>query len=170
MILIQQDQFFQDIEQARAWALAVPLYTQSDYNQRFDKDERWPGLRSQLLSEAHPELNLMIHQHIWRIPQMNTARFHCVVHFRGEGSQDWIHQDDEPLAGVCYINPTNLESGTRMYTDEGEVHVDLKYVQNRLILYSGSYPHQGYGHWGIHPAEGRTTINLFWDMDQSNNR
>lgn len=167
MILIQQDQFFTDIEQARAWALSVPLFTESEYNQRFDRDERWPGQRSELLHQAHPELNRMIHEHIWRIPQMQTARFHCVVHFRGQDADDWIHQDDEPLAGVIYINPTQLTSGTRLYTDEGEVHCDIHYVQNRLILYSGSYPHQGYGHWGHTPADGRTTINLFWDMTQS---
>jgi hypothetical protein len=167
MIVIVQDQFFPDIEQARTWALSVPLYTQEEYNARFDRAETWPGRRSERLADCHPELNQLIHQCVWRIPQMNTARFHCVVHFRPQGSEDWIHQDQEPLAGVCYINHTQLTSGTQLYTDEGEPHVDLKYVQNRLILYSGSYPHQGYGHWGVHPAEGRTTINLFWDMDQS---
>ena len=90
-------------------------------------------------------------------------KFNCFVHYRGADAKDWIHTDVEPLAGIIYINPTNVESGTRLYNDKDCV-TDIKYVQNRLIMYSGGYPHQGYGHFGSSKEQGRLTVNLFLDM------
>ena len=68
-----------------------------------------------------------------------------------------------PIIIFIYINPTNVESGTRLYNDKDCV-TDIKYVQNRLIMYSGGYPHQGYGHFGSSKEQGRLTVNLFLDM------
>jgi hypothetical protein len=39
--------------------------------------------------------------------------------------------------------------------------MDAKYVQNRFIIYNGSYNHMGYGHFGESPENGRLTINGF---------
>ena len=47
---------------------------------------------------------------------------------------------------------------------------DVKYVQNRLVMYSGGYLHSGYGHFGATPEVGRTTINLFLDESQAGAR
>ena len=93
-------------------------------------------------------------------------KFHCFIHFRGDDSGDWIHCDNEALAGIIYINPTNLTSGTKLYNDS-ECVTDIKYVQNRLLMYSGAYPHQGYGHFGTDKEQGRLTINLFLDESQA---
>ena len=64
---------------------------------------------------------------------------------------------------------TNLTSGTKLYNDS-ECVTDIKYVQNRLLMYSGAYPHQGYGHFGSDKEQGRLTINLFLDESQAGSR
>lgn len=166
MILIQQDNIFKHIKVIRASALDVPLYTCEDYNNQFNRAEDWPGKRSNLLSEAQPDLNQAIHDAVNQIPMFGGLRFRTFVHFRGKGCEDWVHMDREPLAGIIYINPTNVESGTRIYNTDQQMITDVKYVQNRLLMYSGGYLHSGYGHFGDTPADGRTTINLFLDMSQ----
>jgi hypothetical protein len=170
MILIQQDNLFSNIQMVRAASLRVPLYTCAEYNQQFAREEDWPGQRSDLLSESAPELNDVIHRAVNSIPFFQQLKFHTFVHFRGADAEDWIHQDHEPLAGIIYINPTNVESGTRIYNQQQQIITDCKYVQNRLVMYSGGHLHQGYGHFGSDPIKGRTTINLFLDESQSGAR
>lgn len=161
MILIQQDDFFPDIEQIRTWALSVPQYACEEYNRTFARVEDWPGTRSDLLSTAHPALHEALHQRLHLNPLTQGLQFHAFVHFRPEGTEDWIHMDREPLAGIIYINPTQTQSGTRMYSQDQQMITDVKYVQNRLLLYSGAYLHASYGAFGLTPHEGRTTLNLF---------
>ena len=161
MILLQQDNFFEDLESVRSSAFQTPLHTCEEYNKEFNRSEDWPGRRSNILSEANPELNEIIHQHIHRLPMFGGLQFHCMVHYRGQGTEDWVHMDREPLAGIIYINPTNYNSGTRIYDTNQQVVSDIKYVQNRMVMYSGGYLHSGYGHFGTTHTQGRTTINLF---------
>lgn len=170
MILIQQDNLFSNIQMVRAASLRVPLYTCAEYNQQFAREEDWPGQRSNLLSESAPELNDAIHRAVNSIPFFQQLKFHTFVHFRGADAEDWIHQDHEALAGIIYINPTNVESGTRIYNQQQQIITDCKYVQNRLVMYSGGHLHQGYGHFGSDPIKGRTTINLFLDESQAGAR
>ena len=161
MILIQQDNFFDDIQAIRSLAFGVTLYDCDRYNTEFNRAEDWPGQRTNLLSEAEPELNNIIHQHLHRNPMFQGLQFNTFVHFRGEGCEDWVHMDREPLAGIIYINPTHYEAGTRIYDQNQQWITDCRYVQNRIVMYSGGYLHQGYGHHGHHATQGRTTINLF---------
>lgn len=164
MILIQQDDIFRHIRVVREAVLRVPLYTCEDYNKQFGRTEDWPGKRSNLLKEVVPELDQVIHDAVNRIPMFGGLRFHTFVHYRGADATDWIHKDLEPLAGIIYINPTNLQSGTRIFNSQQEIITDVKYVQNRLVMYSGGHLHAGYGHFGTTPEDGRTTINLFLNM------
>ena len=76
--------------------------------------------------------------------------------------KDWIHKDIEcDYAFLIYLNNTNLNSGTYLYDEENNIIVDAKYVQNRFVIYNGSYNHMGYGHFGESPENGRLTINGF---------
>ena len=38
---------------------------------------------------------------------------------------------------------------------------DVKFVQNRFVMYSANYKHMGYGHHGKNIDDGRLTLNLF---------
>ena len=60
MIAIQRDNIFGDIESVRSRALRVPLYQVKEYNQRFGRQEDWPGERSDLLSVAEPTLDAWV--------------------------------------------------------------------------------------------------------------
>lgn len=161
MILLQHDNFFPDLEKVRSQAFSIPLMECDEYNQQFNRSEDWPGRRSDILSVAQPNLNDHIHQMIHRLPMFGGLEFNCMIHYRGEGTEDWVHMDNEPLAGIIYINPTNYNSGTRIYDTNQQMVTDIKYVQNRLVMYSGGYLHSGYGHFGNTHTQGRTTINLF---------
>ena len=84
------------------------------------------------------------------------------VHLRKleDNDKDWIHKDPEDFAFLIYLNETNLKSGTYLY-DEGGMISDIKYIQNRFFIYSGSYDHMGYGHFGNNAKNGRLTLNGF---------
>ena len=167
MIFIQRDNFFPDIEYVRDEVLKVSLLSCADYNAKYKREETWPGMRSWLLSEVAPELNTLIDNNIQSLPWFKELKFHKFVHFRGaDSSVSQVHNDNVHLAGLIYINATNPSSGTLLHEAGGDVINDIKYVQNRLVIYSGAYPHNSYGHFGSDPATGRLTINLFLDLDQ----
>jgi len=132
MILLQHDNFFPDLEQVRSDAFSIPLLPCAEYNDQHNRSEDWPGKRSDVLSSAHPKLNDHIHQMIHRLPMFMGLQFNCMIHYRGQGTEDWVHMDQEPLAGICYINPTNYNSGTRIYDTNQQVVSDITYVQNRF--------------------------------------
>jgi len=54
MILIQQDNFFDDIQAIRSLAFGATLYTCDHYNTQFNRAEDWPGQRTNLLSRLNP--------------------------------------------------------------------------------------------------------------------
>ena len=49
----------------------------------------------------------------------------------------------------------------RTMVEDLQTRYDIKYVKNRAIFYSGSYPHKGYGHFGSSVQDGRLTLNVF---------
>ena len=57
MIAIQRDNLFDQMDQVRQRVLKVPLFRIEEYNQKFGRQEDWPGERSDLLSVAEPTLN-----------------------------------------------------------------------------------------------------------------
>jgi hypothetical protein len=165
MILVQRDNFLppEALESIRAEVLKLNLYWKEEYNSKFNRNENWPGKRSDVLSNVNPELNTVLHNNLETLPWLKGLKFNIFAHWRSEGSaKSEIHCDNESLAGLIYLNPTNTKSGTYIY-NATEIINDIKYVQNRLIVYSGAQPHQSYGHFGDSPENGRLTLNLFID-------
>ena len=163
MILIQRDNFFptEALENIRKEVLKLPLYNKQEYNAKFKREENWPGVRSDLLQIVNPELNTVIHNNLEALPWLKGLKFNIFAHYRAKDSaKSEIHCDLESLAGLIYLNPTNTSSGTYIY-NATEIINDIKYVQNRLIVYSGAQPHHSYGHFGDSPENGRLTLNLF---------
>ena len=78
--------------------------------------------------------------------------------------KDWIHKDNDDYAFLIYLNNTNLDSGTYLYDDANNVSTDIKYVQNRFVMYNGLYSHMGYGHFGNDTNNGRLTLNGFLNL------
>ena len=75
-----------------------------------------------------------------------------------------MHKDEADYAFLIYLNETNLKSGTYLYDENHNVIADIKYVQNRFVIYSGSYNHMGYGHFGNSKENGRLTLNGFLNV------
>ena len=86
------------------------------------------------------------------------------VHLRldKDKDQDWIHTDqDSDFAALIYLSKSNLNSGTKLFDENNNVINDIKFVQNRFVMYSARYKHVGYGHHGKNIDDGRLTLNLF---------
>jgi len=144
----------------------VPLYELEEYNTKFNRKENWPGKRSQTLIFENPILYAYVMEVVLKkVDFLKNKKFNCemFLHLRRNEDidKDWIHKDRETFSSLIYLNKTNLNSGTKIYTDEKEETADIKYVKNRFFIYNSAYNHVGYGHFGETSSDGRLTFNLF---------
>ena len=127
------DNFFKNPDLIRKWGLSLKF--------KKDKDGRWPGERSGLISDIDLNLNNLILSKI----------FSCYINFKYENVNwetsnmvfqkikpfskkkndirniGWIHQDNSwNFAGIIYLTPNiHFESGTSLYKMK-EKYKDLK--------------------------------------------
>jgi hypothetical protein len=141
----------------------IKTYEQEQFNIKFNKNSTWPGKRSDELNICSPFLFFLILQNLEKVDFLKKYSIELYLHLRRNEDlyKDWIHKDIEDYAFLIYLNSDNLNSGTYIYNDEKKIVADIKYVQNRFVLYNGSYFHQGYGHFGSNEENGRLTINGF---------
>jgi hypothetical protein len=162
---------FQNIEDAFK---KLSLYNQKEYNKKFKDTQTWPGSRSEYLHLSSPFLFNLFNQefkikfdNFFKNNRINIASH---IHLRtGEDSQkDWIHRDSNACTYSClvYLSKTNLNSGTYLYSDDEEIISDIKFVQNRAILFDARYLHSAYGHHGSSIEDGRLTLNAFFKINQ----
>jgi hypothetical protein len=140
----------------------INLYDNDTFNSLFNTNQKWPGLRSDDLLNENKFLFFLILQNLNKVCFLDKYSIQIYVHLRKSEDvfKDWIHKDVEDYAFLIYLNKTNLKSGTYLY-NEGEIISDVKYVQNRFVIYSGSYDHMGYGYYGDTANNGRLTLNGF---------
>ena len=144
----------------------VPLYELKEYNSKFNAEDTWPGKRSQQLIIQNPILYAYVMEVVLKkVDILTNKKFTCemFLHLRRNEDidKDWVHKDEQTFSSLIYLNKTNLNSGTKIYTDQKEETADVKYVQNRFVMYDGTYNHMGYGHFGESSTDGRLTFNLF---------
>ena len=144
----------------------VPLYELKEYTTKFNRKEKWPGKKSQTLIFENSILYAYVMEVVLKkVDFLKNKRFTCEIFLHLRRSEDinndWIHKDRETFSCLIYLNKTNLSSGTKIYTEEKEETGDIKYVQNRFVMYNGTHNHMGYGHFGKTPSDGRLTFNLF---------
>ena len=165
MKLIQEEKFFSNLNLILPEIKKVKLYNQQDFISLRKQKANWPGLRSFPLTESCPILHELIIEifNKKKILQKGSYKIASYLHLRLEEDKkrDWIHQDEDELAALIYISKTNLDSGTFLFDDKDNLINDIKFVQNRIIIFSGKYRHAGYGHHGSSIDDGRLTINLF---------
>ena len=144
----------------------IPLYNQEEFNNKFNLKQTWPGKRSSSLNLENKFLFFLILQNLEKVSFLKKYSLDIFLHLRREEDflKDWIHKDTSDYAFLIYLNPTNLNSGTYIYDENNNIISDVKYVQNRFVIYNGSYNHMGYGHYGNSPENGRLTINGFLDI------
>ena len=143
----------------------IPLYEPEEYK-RVNINTNWPGKRSFSLFSENKFLYFLILQNLHKVSFLKKYTLDLFLHLRREQdySKDWIHTDNDDYAFLIYLNKTNLNSGTYLYDENKNIISDIKYVQNRFVIYSGSYNHMGYGHFGDCPENGRLTFNGFLNL------
>jgi len=166
MILRQKDNFIPRLDILLPEIRKIKLYNLDEFNAKHPNDEQtWPGHRSTYLKDV----NLFLYEYINYLLVSNglleTGMYDMdsYLHLRLDENkdQDWIHQDTQALAALVYISETNLNSGTLLYNENKQVINDIKFVQNRCVVYSGEHYHMGYGHHGTDINNGRLTLNIF---------
>lgn len=134
----------------------------------------WPGKRSFELSVQQPFLFYLVIKAIQdlQLPFLSDQiEVEMYMHLREkkDAAKDWIHRDSMPntkgfaphFSALIYLNETDINSGTYLYDENKNIITDFKYVQNRFVIFSSSYLHKGYGHFGNNSKNGRTTLNIF---------
>jgi len=185
MIHLVIDNFFDNIDEVYNASKQVEYYNLESFNKEVKPHapQTWPGKRSkQIHEEIDKDKNFkLIHESFINALQKhsifslfpNNDLFKSVypvlanyLHLRTEdaNSDDWIHRDNKTgvYTMLVFLSPTNLTSGTKFYAAyEDEMVTDVKFVQNRALLFNGAYRHMGYGHHGNNIEDGRITLNSF---------
>jgi len=153
------EKFIQDIYK-------INLFENKKFNEKFNSNDSWPGLRSGSLFLENKFLFCLILQNLNKVCFLKKYNLDMYIHLRRQEDaiKDWTHTDSNDFAFLIYLNNTNLSSGTYLYNDKEEVISDIKYVHNRFVIYSGSYKHKGYGHFGQSSEDGRLTVNGFLNI------
>jgi hypothetical protein len=164
------DNFFSDFHLIENEFKKIPLYNLKNFNKKFKEQQSWPGSRSNYINEESPFLfNLFNKEFIIKFDDifknMNMfVKSHVHLRLESDKVKDWIHRDSENFIYTClvYLSKTNTNSGTYLYSEDNHIISDIKFIQNRAILFDARYLHSAYGHHGTSVDDGRLTFNVFY--------
>ena len=168
MIHIVKDGFFNYFDLIKNHFKSIPLYTQEEYK-KFEQNVNWPGQRSLDLEEVSPFLNVLIiheiNRHFEFLFKNDPYSVRSYIHLRldNDNKDDWIHKDNDTsdYTIMIYLSDTNLESGTSIYDENNNLITDVKFVQNRALLFDANYNHKSSKNFGQNKDNGRLTLNVF---------
>ena len=128
----------------------------------------YPGVRTRLLNEVSPLLDAVIVRQLDNISTPFTTKaynYYQKAHLRLEKDNEgeFIHTDNADWAYLIYMSKTNLESGTKFYTDDEKETDFVRFVQNRLVLFDCNIKHMAFKNHGKDINDGRLTINGICD-------
>jgi hypothetical protein len=169
MKALQIENFFENIDIVYKECKKLKFYTKEEHPQNEKTiTTKWPGKRTHELGQCHPLLKYFFTKYYFLnnlITDEDKVSFYVHARFAGDDKEEWIHKDlANKSASLIYLSNTNLESGTRIYSEneeKDEMINDFKFVQNRLVMYSGTYPHRAYGSHGTTIDDCRLTLNVF---------
>jgi|TARA_R100000149_G_scaffold60287_1_gene29406 hypothetical protein len=156
MKLLIVDKFFEDMQFLNVVNEIKKLrfYELKEFNFKFKDSQSWPGKRTEIL----PKVNLSLSKKITDQFILKTKSFlepgdmdiQMYAHIRNkkDGKKDWIHWDADisTYTGLIYLSKSNLKSGTYFYNAKKQMIGDVKFVQNRLLIFDSRYLHKAYGH------------------------
>jgi hypothetical protein len=122
-------------------------------------------LRSLEISQTEPFLFLTILEQAQNKLGLKTELYKEIaafVHLRTEKDDalDWIHKDQCDTI-LVYLSESNLNSGTTFYTDQEEMILDLRFLQNASVFFDGSISHKSRLNYGNSLENSRMTLNIF---------
>ena len=145
----------------------IPLFDYKNHpdSEGADNNYFWPGVRSDKLIKASPflylnllnqaEINLGLDKSLY-----NDIDAYISVRYDTDNDKDFIHKDSCDTI-IIYLSPTNLQSGTTLYTEDDNVLVDVSFKQNTAIYFDGDIKHKSKLNFGDNIDNGRMTINIF---------
>ena len=177
------EDFFEQFDLIKNEFKKIPLYDCVELTkknrQTFNLSEKnnietWPGLRSEPLFFTSPFLHALFLQTFEKKIKdfFPNKKVSCKtsIHLRLEKDDevDWIHHDKlvADYSLLVYLSNTNLKSGTGIYNLNKELITDIKFVQNRALLFSSDYLHNAIGNHGDNINNGRLTFNAFFKIGE----
>lgn len=167
MIIFQKENFIDS-------KTLFPKVRELKFFDKITSKAAWPGFRTKDLKDSCPEIFNQVKESIEKLelPFLKNTTFKMYAHVRLKKDQqsDFIHTDvadDTIYSGLIYLNKTNLESATLFYDDKDNIICGVKYVQDRLIIFSSAYRHMSFNNFGDHIDNGRVTLNLFFKNENS---
>ena len=116
-----------------------------DEHKNFEKlGERgidYPGVRSVPLRDTNRILDSFLIKHIegYSLPFTNKPFMyvqHAHLRVEKDNETDYIHIDGGMhFAWLLYLSKTNLESGTKFYTDDEKETSFVRFIQNRFVIF-----------------------------------
>jgi hypothetical protein len=169
------DNFFDDFFYIRDYFKNIKLYDLNTYRKFKDienpKLENWPGKRSKILHNTEPFLFSLFMKNFYEKfnNPFNQKKFNVKTHIHlrleKDNELDWIHKDcPEDYSLLVYLSETNLNSGTALYDEDKNLITDIKFVQNRAILFDSNYNHRAIQNHGNNIHNGRLTFNAFFKL------
>ena len=140
-------------------------YSRSEHPEYLNENSTWPGRRSLDLVKSNPAMFYLFSDCMapWA---PNEGSMTLYTHFRYDdpNSPDWVHQDGTPITAIVYLSETNLNSGTGFYDAEnnGNLILDVPFVQNRAVIFDGDVWHGSKGNYGTTDNDARFTMNFFF--------
>lgn len=128
----------------------------------------WPGKRSLDIFKDNPAIACLFTNAMGSfMPEgVQFSRDTLYTHFRYDdpNSPDWVHRDGTPITTIVYLSETNLNSGTGFYDAEtnGNLILDVPFVQNRAVIFHGDVWHGSKGNYGTTKDDARFTMNFFF--------
>jgi len=133
------DNFLDDPDKIRAWALQQEYYPA--------EDGKWPGLRSKLIHELDtPFFHLVCRKffsQFYDIPNTTEISWEVSMMFQmvpKDYDSGWVHTDekDSQITGIIYLSPNaNLNGGTSIYRNKSNlvqpIHVNTDFKKDSYL-------------------------------------
>ena len=130
---------------------------------------KWPGQRSEDLKKTNKFLTaLFLKEYEEKFKDFFDEKlgFAIYTHLRlsDTNKDDFLHKDtpDSTYSLLVYLSETNLNSGTKLFDDFDKEVADIKFVQNRAVIFDSRYTHLANNNHGDNEDNGRLTLNVFW--------
>ena len=185
------DNFFENFNIIQDEFKKIPRFTADKHPELsgISKEQQyWPGERSEDLKFSNKFLTgLFIKEFQDKFsgffPERYDFKLYTHLRLEEDNVKDFIHRDspDAHYSMLVYLSQTNFNSGTKLYepffekkgveqsdepgsaphTEENMTN-DIKFVQNRALMFDSFFPHRSIGCYGDNEDNGRLTLNIFW--------
>ena len=178
MRMIMLENFFANFGQLEQAFMDIPRYNYKDHPEvqvaglsKTDGTElnfKWPGERSDDLKTVAPFATSLFLKEFIKfgnfIPPNLPFKIYTHLRLDEDNKEEFVHKDSPSAdySTLVYLSRTNLNSGTKLYNDNEEEVADIKFVQNRAVMFDSRYNHKPINNHGKSISDGRLTLNIFW--------